>query len=465
MNLKKIVPVLWVVLIAFPVAAQKGKNLANAVDAALSRQTAKQVLPKQLPSYHPVFGYTQFKGVSAWTATPFKVPVNWHEIQVAPLLTQDGTKRNYSQETSFISEYDLRSPTHVAQAVYLWRLANPDKSLRKQHEKLFEQAYDLVKKVQDSKELRKIVEDYPAVKFLTWLLKDDFKPQSYAELVATVAEYPKHVTLNQVGFPVSTAQADLSSWLDTQLMLSSQQEMQVWNNLEDLQAYMGFGRDARVFVLTPEEQQAAARLALLRQQAYQIPAHPTSRQLIEQAYNELESQVLSYAATPRVFDNLYRVYPFYENTALSGAIAHKLDELKSVGLMPEDAEYINYVHLLVLNTMMRGSVVQKNAFGYKPSYLHRVFNYEEVNTVVWAFKELCNMVPNNKANIEHLYRLQQGLRSALGSWTYPDMPFLQWEFEERMPDISAEKIAELRYWAHRLFETEDVRNLVGKNLK
>ena len=443
-------------------------KVPSAVGAQVERQVARQMGKS---AYHPVFGYVPLQEADHYTATLFNVPARWDKIQVAPLLTQGPSRSgNYSAEgTSFIQAYKLFRPVHVAQAVYLWRLANPGKSVSAAHTELFKQARFIIDSV-NSQGLYEMIEDYPAVKLLTWLLDENFQPRSYAELAATVTSYPKHVVLNQQGFPVPTQRADEAALLDSLLMLSGDEQMELGNNVGDLQKYKSNGkRRPQPFTLTPEEQQAAARLVALRGQAYQIPAHPTSRQLIEQAYNELESQALSYSHVSYLdeFFFLYMIYPFYENSALSGAIAHKLDELKSLGLMPGDTEFVNYVHLLVLNTMMRGTVVKENTFGRTHwwTYQYRVFEWEEVDETVWAFTQLCAMTPNNEENITHLYHLQQGLRNALGNWTYPDMPFLQWEFEERMPKVPAEKIAELRYFAHELFEKKDVRDLVGKDLK
>ena len=62
MNLKKIIVTLLVTLVMFPAQAQKNKNLATAVDAAVSRQVAKQVPGQVITTrtgtyfYHPVFG-------------------------------------------------------------------------------------------------------------------------------------------------------------------------------------------------------------------------------------------------------------------------------------------------------------------------------------------------------------------------------------------------------------------------
>ncbi len=451
--MKKIYVVLFLISISLcPAQAQKSKNLANAVDAAVSRQVARPLLSKQAPSYHPVFGYKPFTAKEIKTyelATIYDAPSPlWKRVQVSPVFQADLT--SFTKRLDGFELWDNLTPAQLAQAVYLWRLANPGKSLREQHAELFEQASYQLKQVQDTNELREIVDDYPSVNFLSWLLDDSFQPQSYTNLVATTQAYPKHVVLNEFGFPLPAPQAERADVLDTYLLLADVKQMQARNNLNGLQRYQS-GTNAQTFVLTPEEKQAAAALADLRRSAYQLPKQPTTRQLIEQAYNELESQALSYSDIARYKDDvLYEVYPSYRGGALYPVVKQKLAQLEGLGLMQQDPEYADYVHLLVLNTLMGG-------FDF--------YDYNDVNYTIWAFDQLCKITPNTNENIQHLSRLQQGLRIALGSWTYADMPFLRWEFEKRMPNISAEKIAELRYWAHELFEKEDVRDLVGKNLK
>ncbi len=223
---------------------------------------------------------------------------------------------------------------HIAQAVYLWRLANQNLSLRKNHPVLSQQAQLALEETINGQELYRKVKDYPAVKFLTWLLDENFKPCSYTQVVATLDSYPKHVVLNEVGFPVRTVRADEADLLDNLLMLSGEQQMEKLNNVGPLQRY--FLQEYSVpFILTSQEKQAADQLAMLREEAYQLPLHPTTRQLIELAYNELESQVLPYTNMPKGYNTLYMAYPLYAQSALSNAISQKLDQLDALGLTPD----------------------------------------------------------------------------------------------------------------------------------
>ncbi len=432
----------------------------SAVSAQVERQVARATLGTQLErqlasqitQYHPVFGYKPFTAKEIKTyglATIYATPSSsWKRVQVAPILQADLT--SFTKRLDGFELWNELRPAQLAQAVYLWRMANPGKSLREQHEELFEQAYYQVKQVQDSNELREIIDDYPSVNFLSWLLDDSFQPQSYIELAATMQTYPKHVVLNELGFPLPAPQAERADVLDTYLLLADLKQMQERNNLDGLQRYQS-GTNAQIFVLTPEEKQAAAALADLRRSVYQLPKQPTTRQLIEQSYNELESQAYPYSDMARWKDDaLYEAYPSYRGGVLYPAIKQKLAQLEESGVMQEDSEYADYVHLIVLNALMGGV---------------DFYNYNDVNYAIWAFDQLCKIIPNTNENIEHLSRLQQGLRIALGSWTYADMPFLRWEFENQMPQVSAAKIADLRYWAHELLQMQYVRNLIGKGLK
>ena len=61
--------------------------------------------------------------------------------------------------------------------------------------------------------------------------------------------------------------------------------------------------------------------------------------------------------------------------------------------------------------------------------------------------------------------MQQALQSKVGIWAFGDMPFVMMGLQERLPKEPVEKLEELRFWMHELLEKQDVRDLVGKNLK
>ncbi len=456
MNFKQITFMLLLALVAFPSCAQnKGKNLAKALDAAVGRQALTRTLPKRAPGYHPVFGYRPFtfQNIKKYhLATIFGPKAeSWSSLQVAPVLQADPA--SFEKDLAGFMRIDKLRPGQVVQAVYLWRLANPRESMRSKFFILFQKAYHLMKHIQehaDKNEIPGMAEDYPAVKLLKYLLREKSRPLSYAQMLAHTTQYPKHVVLNGDNFPVFTAQAQRAEQLDAYLMLSNPQEMGPFNNLNGWQEYRSpKHRSYYKFVLTPEEKQAANALVALRQQAYQIAQAPTSRELIELIYNELESHALPYSQLKEGTIE-YDVYPNYKDTALYIAVQHKLEKLKAQGLMQGDPEFANYVHLVVLNAMMGGVSLR---------------NCKRLNEVLWAFKELCGLTKNTEFNIAHLTHLQQALQSTVGIWAYADMPFVMMELQKSNPYVPMEKLEELRYWMHELLKKQDVRHLVGKNLK
>lgn len=445
-------------LLVIPAAAQnKGKNLLKAVDAAVSRPVIKQGLPPSTSAYHPVFGYRPFtvKEIKKYNLAPIGGPKAeyWGFLQVAPILQADPIAFQ-KDRAGFEHVYKLR-PGQVVQAVYLWRLAHAQESLEKQFPVLFSKAQlwlDHVQGCARRNEIPGMANDYPAVKLLKYLLDDTFKPLSYAQMLTNTAVYPKHVVLSENNFPVATAQAQEAERLDAYLMLSNPSEMGPFNNLNGWQKYKSkIHQGYYKFVLTPEEKEAAKQLMALRRQAYQIPQNPTSRQLIELAYNELESHAFPYSQLVRgTIEYKDEVYPNYRNTSLYVAVEEKLNELKAHGLMQGDPEFANYVHLIVLNGMMGGISLR---------------NYNRLNELLWAFKTLCEITPNTEFNVKHLYHLQQALQSKVGIWAFGDMPFVMMGLQERLPKEPVEKLEELRFWMHELLEKQDVRDLVGKNLK
>ncbi len=456
MYFQKLILTSCALVLTTPLFAQnKGKSLVKAVDAAVSRQVASKVLPSFAPVYHPVFGYNPFsaKDIKKYALATLYGPQahGWERLQVAPIL--QAAPAPFQKNLAGFEYASKLRPGQVVQAVYLWRLANPHEVLRSKFPDLFENAQELIKRVEEyaaKNEIPGMAEDYPAVKLLNSLLNEKLQPLSYAQMLASNPVYPKHIVLNADNFPVFTAQAKKAEELDAFLMLANPQEMGPFNNLNGWQEYQSNKhRPYYTFVLTPEEKQAADALVALRRQVYQIPQKPTSRELIELIYNELESHVLPYSQL--IEGNIrYEVYPNYKNTPLYAAVEHKLEELKVQGLMQGDPEFANYVHLIVLNAAMGGISLR---------------NHRRLNEVLWAFKALCGITKNTSFNVAHLYHLQQALQSTVGIWAYADMPFVMMELQQRNSYTPVEKLEELRWWTHELLKNTDVRDWVGRNWK
>ena len=121
--------------------AQKGKGLAKAVDAAVTRQAAKQ-LPGQVITtrtgtyfYHPVFGYVPspkvaFQYQDIHFAARETLPTQDEDlIQRAPLFKHQIDPIRVGIRQPFELGEDIDFPT-ITQAIYLWRVAHPEKSVQ-----------------------------------------------------------------------------------------------------------------------------------------------------------------------------------------------------------------------------------------------------------------------------------------------------------------------------------------------
>lgn len=409
--------------LALPATAQnKGKALGKAVEATVGRKVAQQTVKKL--NYDPVFGYKSVryklpdipdatlqisvnrinefdnKVVSAFD-TPYSSEIKDVElVQVAPNLQSNGLavrwrKSGHNGPFSYLSE---EGPAPVVQAAYLWRLAHPNKTLQEnafltKELKSWEADYRILHNTEGFSPTE--MYELPAIIFANYLMDPHFTPKSYAQLASETTVYPKYVKLSKDGFPVLTDQAKQAKLLDTYLMLSNPKQMGAFNNTnEEVSNY-------EPFILTREEHAAANQLLQLRRQSDRIPNEPSTRKLLEIAYNRLETHTISYT---RAEECAYlRPYPNYKNTRLHKAIKGKIDRevsLDSYGNIANDPHYDTY-HLIVLHGMMGG---------VSP------FNFRESMMVLDAFEKLCERAPHSAENLQHLTHLQKALQHTF--WPY-----------------------------------------------
>ena len=238
--MKKIIITLLVALCAFPALAQKGKNLAKAVDAAVSRQVAKQVPGKVIANrtgtyfYHPVFGYVPSTKIpygyptlyfAAWETLPTQ---DDDFIQRAPLFEHQADPIRIGARAAFELGGDIDFET-IVKAAYFWRVAHPGKSLQ-DNPYLYNWAkLHLKQEKADHVFGERIMWEFPNYFLLKRLMSPNFTPTSFAKLYELTPVYPKHITLNGYGFPVKTADDDYADILDAYLMLSNPKEMGAYN--------------------------------------------------------------------------------------------------------------------------------------------------------------------------------------------------------------------------------------------
>ena len=296
MNLKKIIVTLLVTLVMFPAQAQKNKNLAKAVDAAVSRQVAKQVPGQVITTrtgtyfYHPVFGYVPSPKVPFYYpdihfAARETLPTNDDEfIQRAPLFKHQLDPIRVGPRAAFDEGIFIDFET-ITQASYFWRVAHPEKSLQ-DNPYLYDWAKLHLKQIQAEQTVgERIMWQFPNYVLLKRMMSPHFTPTSYAQLYELTPVYPKHITLNAGGFPVKTADDDYANILDTYLMLSNPQETSQYNT---------YGKYTPL-ILTQEEHAAADKLLALRAQGEKLPANPTPRDVLEVAYNRLETHPVPFS--------------------------------------------------------------------------------------------------------------------------------------------------------------------------
>ena len=297
MSIRKFVWVICTLLLTTSLYAQnKGKTLAKALNTAVSRQVVKQVPGHVITTrtgtyfYHPVFGYVPSPKVPFYYpdihfAARETLPANDDElIQRAPLFKHQVDPIRVGPRAAFEEGIFIDFET-IVKAAYLWRVAHPGKSLQ-DNPYLFDWANLHLKQIQKEQPFgERIMWEFPNYMLLKQLMNPGFAPTSYAQLYELTPVYPKHIKLNDDGFPVKTADADYADLLDAYLMLSNPKEMGAYNT---------YGKYTP-FVLTKEEHAAANRLLQLRLQGEKLPANPTPEDVLELAYNRLETHTAPYS--------------------------------------------------------------------------------------------------------------------------------------------------------------------------
>lgn len=452
MNVKKCVVSLGILYIGLSAHAQSViEKLPQAVGKALNRQAATQVLSTKLSSiYHPVFGYISRGEESCPTHVACAqggnlVTQSDDFIQVAPIL--DPTKNTWYTSSAFDEAiYVCHEHNKLTEAVYLWRLAHPHRSLQ-ENPFLFKLSKRVLEwNLRTGFEANMDIElEIPNYLFLDRLVKNH-TPTSYAQLYELTPFYPKHVTLNDNGFPVKTANDEHFSTvddnyariLDNYLMLSNPEEMGVFNT--------GGKNKYTPFILTKEEHDAANKLLALRLQSEKLPESPTPRDLLELAYNRLETHSIPYTQIDEV-TSLYRAYPDYRNTQLYRLIKEQINgqypiESRHNGFHILENPYMT--HLIVLDAMMGGVDLD---------------NLADVRRALDAFDKLCAEIsPRDEEAITHLTILQKNLRLVFDPLinVHPNID------PKRTENWSEEKIR-LAEWAWSLLEACSARSLVGRN--
>ncbi len=455
MDLKRIFLIVLGVLVAVPSCAQnKVKNLAKALDVAVSRQAAKQLPGKVITTrmgsyfYHPVFGYIPSPNAS-------RIYPNMHFaakqtlpkdddalIQRAPFFEHQIYKTVIGRKQAFEFGGDIDLVT-ITQAGYLWRVAHPDKSL-KENPYLYDWAQLHVKQAVEESPFHeeRTLWEFPNYLLLKHLMRDRFTPTSYAQLYELTSVYPKHITLGNYGFPVKTDDDDYANLLDAYLMLSNPQEMGGYNT---------YGQYTP-FILTKEEHAAADKLLALRMAGEQLPQNPTARELLELAYNRLETHTAPYSQIDENAESgIYKAYPGYKNTQLYRTIKGVLKNqipLESYHQGYYTLENVDMTHLIVLDAVMGGVDTQ---------------NLMEVRRALSAFEKLCADVhPKDADAISHLFILRKNLRIVFDELIdFAEKTQIDWTVGQ---DPQWQK-AELASYAWSLLEGNDLYNLVGRNWK
>ncbi len=444
--------VFLIVMSLFPAFAQtKGKSLAKAVEAAVSRQTAKQLPGKMITTrtgtyfYHPVFGYVPspkeaFHYPDIHFAARATLPTNNNEIiQRAPLFEHQLDPIRIGIRQAFELGEDIDFET-ITQAAYLWRVAHPGKSLQ-DNPYLYDWAKLHLKQQQNEHVLgERIMWEYPNYLLLKQLLRSGFTPTSYAQLYELTPVYPKHITLGKYGFPVKTADAGYADLLDAYLMLSNPKEMGTYNT---------YGKYTP-FVLTPEEHAAADKLLALRQAGEKLHQNPTARDLLELAYNRLETHTAPYSQIDieDIQSGIYRAYPNYKNTQLYRTIKGMIKDQMPLERYHNGyytLENVNMTHLIVLDAVM-GGVDSKNLM--------------EVRRALSAFDKLCAEVhPKDEEAVWHLLILQRNLRVVFDELIdFVENTQIDWAAGQ---DPQWQK-ADVASYAYSVLE-RPIRQLVGRN--
>ncbi len=450
MNMRKYVWVICTLLLTTSLYAQnKGKTLAKALNAAVSRQVVKQVPDHVITTrtgtyfYHPVFGYVpsakeKFHYPEIHFAARETLPSQDEElIQRAPLFKHqvDPIRVGFRQPFELGEDIDLPA---ITQAGYLWLVAHPGKSLEK-NPYLYDWAQLHLKQAQrESFPRERMMWEFPNYFLLKRLVRGNFTPTSYATLYELTPVYPKHIKLDEDGFPVKTADADYADILDAYLLLSNPNEMGAYNT---------YGKYTP-FVLTQEEHAAANKLLQLRLQGEKLPANPTARDVLELAYNRLETHSIPYTKIDEV-GREYKAYPNYKNTQLYRTIKGMIKDQIPVESYHQGyytLENVDITHLIVLDAVM-GGVDQQNL--------------TEIRRALRAFHKLCAYVhPDDDNAIWHLMVLQKNLRVVFADLLRFNDLQIDWA---GWTDPRWQK-AELASYAASVLE-RPIRDLVGRNWK
>ena len=453
MSIRKFVWVICTLLLTTSLYAQhKGKTLAKALDAAVSRQVVKQVPGKVIANrtgtyfYHPVFGYVPSTKIpygyptlyfAAWETLPTQ---DDDFIQRAPLFEHQADPIRVGIRQPFELGEDIDLPA-ITQAGYLWLVAHPGKSLEK-NPYLYDWAQLHLKQAQEEEPFgERFMWEFPNYFLLKRLVRGNFTPTSYAKLYELTPVYPKHIKLDEDGFPVKTADADYADILDAYLLLSNPNEMGAYNTYGEYTP----------FVLTKEEHAAADKLLQLRLQGEKLPANPTPQDVLELAYNRLETHTAPYSQIDieDIQSGIYRAYPNYKNTQLYHTIKGMIK-----GQMPLESyhqgyyslENVDMTHLIVLDAVM-GGVDQQNLM--------------EIRRALSAFDKLCAYVhPDDDNAIWHLMVLQKNLRVVFADLLRFNELQIDWAGGT---DPRWQK-AELANYASTVLE-RPIRRLVGRNWK
>ena len=426
----------------------------SAVSAQVERQVARATLearPEIITRtgayfYHPTFGYVphpkaDFRYPEIHFAARETLPKNDDDlIQIRPLFRPELDPIRFGARAAFELGRDIDFET-IVKAAYFWRVAHPGKSLQ-DNPYLYNWAkLHLKQEKADHVFGERIMWEFPNYFLLKRLMSPNFTPTSYAKLYELTPVYPKHITLNGYGFPVKTADDDYADILDAYLMLSNPKQMEQYNT---------YGKYAP-FILTEEEHAAADKLLALRLQGEKLPENPTVRDVLEVAYNRLETHTAPYSQIDieDMRSGIYRAYPNYQNTQLYRTIKGMIKGQQPVESYHQGyytLENVDMTHLIVLDAVM-GGVDQRDL-----TQIRRALN---------AFDKLCAEVRSDDDNtIWHLIILQKNLRVVFADLLTLNDLKIDWASGQ---DPRWQK-AELASYAASILE-RPVRDLVGRNWK
>ncbi len=410
MNIRKlIILVLAACCISLPSYAQRGGKLGGKSKAKSNHAIRNKVSRKVAPghTYHPVFGYTSpvlskdFATVHPVTSADIRsvdfFGKNGRLIQTAPILNPATSPLRYLQ--AFTHTKDISTP-QLAEGFYLYRIAQPEDvvfPVQRPDDIMLTKGYTSSFLNESRRRLEQfspsiLTEELPSLRFLEYL-QDPYMPvKSYAEIAKFYREsYPKHVTLNEEGIPVKTKESKAARILDNYLMLSNRDQLGAFNNTQQ-------GANYTPFILTPEEHAAADELLAARLAGEAIPNNPTPRDLIEIAYNRLESHTIPYTQAKKAGVG-YKAYPNYKNTYLYRTIKGMIKGQEPIVIseMQKFASLENedITHLIVLDAVMGGV---------------EMTDFDGLDRALRAFNEFSSELKKTPENFAHIRVLQQNLR-------------------------------------------------------